>query len=418
MISRDKKGRRLRKNESEMPDGRYRYRYTDKAGKRHVVYAYRLVASDKILEGKKQHTPLRELEKQIERDLEDGIKIADSKMTVNQLIERYLETKTGLTVTTIENYRHMWRKNIKDTLGTMRIRDVKRSDILRFYADLYKNRHFSKNTIQLYQNLLYPAFELCKDDSIIRNNPCKGCMRNYAVTRTESPRSALTQTQVNNLLEYLAHDKIFHYAYNIIDFMLDTGVRMGECIGLTYDDIDFENRTVSINHQVLYRKKDGRINYYANPTKTKKERIIPLSQRAYDALCRQKAENYFLSLCNDFEVDGYRHFVFLNKRLKCHTQGSLTRTFHSIQENYNKEEELRAREEDREPEYMPAFTGHILRHTFCTLRALGGMNPKVLQYLMGHANISVTLQIYTHLNMDILQEEVEKFDKENYSKFI
>ena len=151
----DSKNRNLKQNEEQIKDGRYRYRYTDKYGKRHTIYAWKLVPTDKTPVGKKEDLSLREKIREIEKNISDGINTYSSYSSVNNLIQNYLNLKVNLAVTTKNNYLHMWEKNIKDSfLGEMRMCDVKKSDIQRYYAYLLQDRKFSLNTIQLYQNLL------------------------------------------------------------------------------------------------------------------------------------------------------------------------------------------------------------------------------------------------------------------------
>ena len=164
-MAKDNKGRNLKTRESQMANGRYRYRYTDKFGKSHAIYSWKLVPTDKIPAGKKDDISLREKIKELEKDLNDNIDTASSMMTVNELIQLYLETKTKISESTKNNYIHMWEKNIKNSfIGNMQIRKVKKSDILKFYAYLYNERDFSVGSIQLYQNLLYPTFQLAIDE--------------------------------------------------------------------------------------------------------------------------------------------------------------------------------------------------------------------------------------------------------------
>lgn len=160
----DNKGRVLKQNEDQLKDGRYRYRYTDKYGKRSAVYAWKLVKTDKTPNGKKEDISLREKILNIEKDLRDGINIDISNITVVDLIKRYLDIKTQLANSTKINYAHILEKNIKGTqLGSMKICDVKKSDILKYYSYLYADRKFKPSTIQLYQNILFPAFQLAVD---------------------------------------------------------------------------------------------------------------------------------------------------------------------------------------------------------------------------------------------------------------
>ena len=193
VIRKDNKNRNLKQNEEQIKDGRYKYRYTDKYGKRHAIYAWKLVPTDKTPVGKKEDLSLREKIRNLERDIIDGIDTYSSQSTVNNMIQRYLDTKVKLAVTTKNNYIHLWEKNIRDEfIGQMRICDVKKSDVQRYYAYLYKEKKFSVNTIQLYQNLLFPAFQMVVDDSVIRLNPCRNCMKDFSRGSMSSSKKPLS----------------------------------------------------------------------------------------------------------------------------------------------------------------------------------------------------------------------------------
>ena len=92
------------------------------------------------------------------------------------------------------------------------------------------------------------------------------------------------------------------------------------------------------------------------------------------------------------------------------TPNTTVRTFHGIRDAYNREEISLAEDEGREPELMPDFSPHTLRHTFCTRMAENGLDIKVLQYIMGHKNISVTMQVYNHCNDLRAQKAVESLE--------
>ncbi len=407
-IKKDKKNRNLMQNEDQRADGRYRYRYTDKYGKRRDIYAWKLVPTDKTPAGKKEDLSLREKIREIERDTMDGIDTYTSHSSVNELIEAYLKLKIQLAVTTKENYHHMWEKNIKDSfIGKARVCDVKKSDIQRFYAYLKEERNFTTNTIQLYQNLLFPAFQMAVDDSVIRLNPCRNCMKDYARGSMSSTKLPLSRVEQEKLLKFVKEDYIYKPSYPLIAFLLGTGCRISEALGMTWDDINFEERYVSVNHQVIYKKKDGAVVYFAAPTKTKKERKVPIQKDLLEILRKHRDDTYFISKASGFEVDGYSNFVFINNAGKLKTQHTIVRTFHGIRDAYNKEETDKAYEESREPVLLPDFTPHTLRHTFCTRMAENGVDVKVLQEIMGHANISVTMQVYNHADFARTQKAVE-----------
>lgn len=412
MSKKDDKGRVLRPNEDQQENGRYRYRYIDVNGKRKSVYSWTLNPCDKIPKGKPKKPSLRELEEEIRMDLMDGIVVNPTYYTVNALIEQYIGTKISLANATLENYKSVYERNIKNSaFGRMKVKTIKKMNIQALYADMYIRRKFSVGYIQLHQNLLYPAFQMAVDNDIIRKNPCKDCMKEYVKASMTSSKAVLTKNQQDKLLEFIKNDNIYSPYYPMFVFMLGTGCRISETIGITWDDIDFEKKQVKVDHQVIYRKKDGKCQYYASATKNKEIRVIPIQDNVSKALKLHKRDMYFISAASNFEVDGYKNFVFLNRNGKLKTPNTVVRTFHGIREAYNKQEKSLAEDEGREPELMPDFSPHTLRHTFCTRMAENGLDIKVLQYIMGHKNIAITMEIYNHCNDDRVQKAIDNISK-------
>ena len=151
----DEKGRILRTNESQRPDGLYMYRYKDAWGK--VKYAYASNLSD-----------LRDKEREIQRDLEDGI-VTGNKVTLNQFLDHYLSLKAKqLAYSTLQNYRYIYDKDIRaEKLGNKRLEDVIKSDIIMFYQKL-QDRGLKFVSIKKYDDLLSPCFDLAVEDNLIR----------------------------------------------------------------------------------------------------------------------------------------------------------------------------------------------------------------------------------------------------------
>lgn len=409
MTKKDAKGRNLKPGEDQRKNGMYRYRYTDNTGKRQSIYSWRLVRSDKN-PSKKHSSPLslREMIRNIERDQEDHIHTHEAQYTsVYKLLYLYLDTKAMLANSTMLNYIHAIERDIKpNTLANTMVADVKKSDIKRFYAYLYKDKHFAPTTLQLYQNILYPAFQMAVDDNLIRCNPCKDCMKDYVKGGLYSTRYPLTREQQAALLNFIKNDTIYSRHYALIAFMLGTGCRIGEVIGLTWNDIDFEKKTVSINHQAIYRKKvneNKKTHHYMSLPKNEHCRIIPLQSDILQIMLKYKEQTYFMSKANDYEVDGYSTFVFLNRSMKLHLPETLTRTFHGIRDAYNRDKS----EEDGDV-ILPDFTAHTFSHTFCTRMAENGMDVKVLQGIMGHKTIEVTMLVYNHDSVERSKNEVER----------
>lgn len=401
-ISKDSKGRNLRPNEDQLKDGRYRYRYTDKYGNRKAIYSWMLVKTDKVPPGKKSTMCLREMIRQIEKDLEDGIDSTTSaNMTVADLILFYLGTKPKLANSTKNNYLHILEKNIQPNyFGKIKLGNVKKSDVKNYYSYLYKEKGFAVGTIQLYQNLIFPAFQLAVDDNLIRKNPCKGCMKEYTKDPDKKEKTPLTLDEQKALLRFLKDSIVYSKYYVMVALMLSTGCRISEVIGLTWKDIDLENRTLDINHQIVYKKKDGKIKHYAEPPKNRTERKIPLKEDIVEVLEFHKQKTYFASKCSRLSVDGYDTFVFINHETNLFTPNTLVRAFHQIVEVYNSH----AKEGDI---LLPDFTPHILRHTFCTRMAESGMDVKALQKIMGHKTITVTMEVYNHADFERTKKNVE-----------
>lgn len=408
-MKKDSKGRNLKANEDQLKNGRYRYRYTDQTGKRRALYSWKLMPMDKLPIGKNDDISLREKERALERDEEDNINTYMASSTVNTLIGMYLDLKTNLAPSTKENYNHLWNKNIKDSfIGQMKICDVKKSDIQRLYSYFYKDRKFTIATIQLYQNFLFPSFQMAVDDNIIRVNPCRNCMKDYTRGSMSSPKEALSRAEQDILLSFTRQSSVFSNIFPLIAFMLGTGCRISETLGMTWNNIDLENACVTVDHQIIYGKKNGSFVYYASLPKTKKIRVIPIQSELVSILKKYKSETFFVSHASPFEVDGYKDFVFTNSVGKLKTPNTVVRTFHSIQTSYNKREEALAEKEHRIPVFLPSFSPHVLRHTYCTRLAEEGIDVKVLQELMGHANISVTMQVYNHSSFERAQRAINQ----------
>ena len=382
----DNKGRILKKGESQRKDGKYMFRWTDLSKKRKCIY------SDSLNE-------LREQEKKIQQ--EQLLGISRNNNTLNQQIEMYLASKVELRNSTIQNYSAYFDRTIKNSfLGNMRVTDIKKSHILTFYSDCSVRLQYSNGTIAILQKIIHPALELAVDDDVIRKNPSNGCLKNYPTE--QEVKYALTFDEENELLERLSLCGRSAMYKPLICVLLYTGMRIGEAIGLTWDDIDMKNRTINVNHQLMYRTKDGKTQVYCeNSAKTiSGNRIIPMSEKAYEYIVKQK--KFWMSCKKDimYSVDGFSNFVFIS-----HTTGrpimanSVRRMLRRIV-NMNKERSVQ----------LPAISPHILRHTMCTRLAEAGVDLKTIQYIMGHTDVRTTMRVYNHVNQDRINIELKKIN--------
>lgn len=391
----DNRGRILRNGELQRKeDNRYLYRYTDLSGKKRTVYALTLVE-------------LREKEKQIERDLQDGIDSSKGDMTLNQLFYTYMETKSDLRESTRCNYLAVWKNVIEDTdLGKMKIAKIKQFHIRAFYSGLAKDG-YAANTIKLYHNLIYPALELAVESDIIRKNPAKDCKKGIGGTKKE--RTAMTIEEQGKMLDFVKESSRYNVYYPMLIFALSTALRVGELTGLRWSDVDLKQNVIHVRQQLIYKNLGNGCQFHIQPLKTEAgRRDIPLAAAARKSLIKQRELSMLLGKAAKVqEVEGISDFVFTNSQGKPYATNAVNFMLANVVKGYNQAEEIKAETERRKPVLLPHISAHILRHTACTRLAETGLEPKVLQYIMGHANVSITLDVYTHLDFTQIQEKIE-----------
>ena len=385
---RDSKNRVLRSGESQRKDGRYAYKYTDTFGKPQFVYAWKLVPTDKTPKGKREDKSLREKIKEIQKDLNDGIDPVGKKMTVCQLYEKHIRNRANVRHGTKQGRKQLMRILEEDAIGACSIENVKMSDA-KEWALRMKEKGYSFKTISNYKRSLKAAFYTAIQDDYIRKNPFDFHINTVIEDDTE-PKVPLSPMQEESLLSFVKSDKVYYKYYDELIILLGTGLRISEFCGLTDSDIDFENRTINVDHQLQY---SGKKFYRIETPKTDNGiRKIPMSDRVLEALQRVMQNRRK----SNFIVDGYTGFLFLTRSGTPQACINYDAMFRRLVEKYNKKHE----------EALPAVTTpHTLRHTFCTNMANAGMNPKALQYLMGHADITMTLNYYAHATFDSAQAE-------------
>ena len=205
---RDNKKRILNNGESQRKDGKYEFKYVDANGVRRSAYSWKLVDTDKVPEGKRCDMSLREIEKQIRRDLEDGISThnANSK-TLNDVYNTYMESKTELKPSTRTNYKYMYKKYVGDVLGKRRIANIKYSDIKKFYNCMILEKGFKPNSMEIVHTILHPIFNMAVRDGYIRTNPTSGIMSEIKKSHNweKSKRHALTEEQQAMFIDFVAN---------------------------------------------------------------------------------------------------------------------------------------------------------------------------------------------------------------------
>lgn len=407
---RDNKGRILRQGERQREDGRYEYRYKDIKGDTHSVYSWKLVETDKLPIGKKRSKSLRELEKEIRRDLEDGLNSFSAyKTTLNNFFDTYIESKYELKQSTRTNYKYMYKKYVYEELGYKDIASIKYSDIKKFYIHLIKDIGFKPNSMEIIHTILHPIFTTAVRDGLIRINPTDGVMAEIKKNHDwEKPkRHALTENQQTAFISYISNSRKYQHWLTVFTVLLGTGCRVGEIVGLRWEDCDFNENIISINHNLIYRQQDnGKCEYHITTPKSKSGiRIIPMLSEVKKALLQER-EIQIQTGFNQTVIDGYSGFIFKNRFGECLNAHSINRAIERISKDYNQEETTQADKEQRETELLPHFSVHNLRHTFCTRFCENETNLKIIQEIMGHADISTTMNIY---NEATKEKKIESF---------
>jgi len=385
----DSKGRLLQTGESQRVDGRYAYKYIDANGESKFIYSWKLVPTDRVPKGKRDCISLRERKKEIQKDLDDGIDTLGKKMILCDLYAKQNQSRANVRKGTVRGRKALMDALRDDKLGNRAIDTIKPSDA-KEWAIRMKNKGFAYSSINNFKRSLTASFHIAINDDLVRKNPFNFNLKDVIADDTK-PKQALTAEQQENLLAFAKIDHVYKYHYNAIVILLNTGLRISELCGLTISDIDFKNKFINIDHQLL-RDKDG---YFIAPPKSESGfREIPMSETVCQAF-RQAIENR--NHVQPITVDGYSNFIFLNKQGNPMYNSLYTTAFKGLVKKYCKYYGENA---------LPPITPHIFRHTFCTNMANKGMTPNNLQYVMGHKNVNMTLNYYSHGSSKTAQTEM------------
>lgn len=391
-IRKDSKGRRLATGESQDKDGRYRYKYNDVFGKRKSVYSWRLTESDPYPKGKRKDISLREKEKEVEKALRNAVATNGGNMTVLELVQKYISQKRGVKHNTQANYNFVINVIKKEDFGARRIDTIKLSDAKTWLIKLQDDgRGYS--SIHSIRGVVRPAFQMAVDDDLINKNSFEFQLATVVVNDSVT-REAITRKQQREFLRFIKEDKHFSKYYDGIYILFYTGLHVSEFVGLTINDIEFDKERIKVDHQL---QRTRNMEYEILTPKTEKgERYVPMQKDVADCFRRIIQNRKHPKI--EPMIDGYSGFLFLDKNDMPMVALHWEKYFQHIREKYNSIYKVQ----------MPCITPHVCRHTFCSNMAKSGMNPKTLQYIMGHSDIGVTLNTYTHLQFEDALVEMKK----------
>ena len=398
----DPKGRVLRDGESyRKNDGRYMYRYTSADGKRHSIYDSDL-------------NELRKKEEKIRHDLREGIRIGEDHITLNDVYEMWKKDKNSLKQTTKGNYVYMYEHFVMEEFGRRKLRDIRKSDVRRFYNGLLDTKRMKINTLDSIHTVIHQLFNLAIDDLYIKINPSDGVMGECkrAHNMDTPKRRALTIPQQEAFIRYTGEVPKYRHWKPLFTFFLGTGCRVSEVVGLRWEDVHMEEGYIDINHNMVYYQRDeGKCYFSVTTPKTQAgTRIIPMLAEVRQALLDEKSYQKEAGLTCKATIDGYTDFIFLNRFGSPHNPQTINRTIRRISLAYNEEEMELAEGEGREAILLPPFSCHNLRHTFCTRYCENETNLKVIQEIMGHKDIATTMEVYAEATKDAKVKSFENLE--------
>ena len=324
-------------------------------------------------------------------------------MTVDAWFNRWLKDVVGNRApNTLRNYRERYEHNVQPFIGSMLLRDVKPMDCQMILNAMESD--YAGSTIRQTYMTMGTFFKSAKDNGFIDRHPMDG-VRYTKPVRAVDDIHFLTVDEQKRFLE--AAKNSHNYAQYAL--ILETGLRTGEMIGLTWDAIDWEKRTLTVNKTLEFRYKQDE--WRAGPPKTESSyRTIPLTDTAYDILREiydtreYRNESKGLSTVLTFmdRKTGQkrklvmRDLVFINWRTGMPAKNSSYDThLYKLCDDAG----------------IKRFCMHALRHTYATRAIDSGMQSKVLQKLLGHASITTTMNRYVHVTDDSMKEGVAQFAK-------
>lgn len=378
-------GKELGQGITQRKDGRYQARFTNRFGKRQTIYAKTL-------------SEVRQKLRNEQYEDEKKLNVVSSDMALDEWYEVWMETcKKNCRNTTKNNYANSY-KRIKESLGWRKLNNINLIIMQQAFNEL-KTDMSRKDTRRILIDMYNKAMDA---DLVLKNIPMQVNTIVNKDSNTEEPR-VLTLEETDYFLEEAQH---YRY-YNPFSLALETGMRIGEILGLKWSDIDFANQTIYVNRTLVYvtcKDKDNpkygkKIYEFHEPKTEKGKRKIPMTLRAYQILKNQKLWKDEVIAKGKVAPEGFEDLVFVTTRNAPISRNDTDLVMKLISDRIAEKHEG----------FKP-LTPHTLRHTFATRCIERGMNPKTVQIILGHSNVNITMNLYCHVTEDTLFAEMNKFE--------
>ena len=303
------------------------------------------------------------------------------------------------------NYQYMYEQFCRDNIGQLKIVSLKCSDVRRFYNKLIDERCLKINTVDNIHTVLHQVLDLAVEDGYFRNNISDNALKESKQARNlfTEKRKALTVQKQDLFVDFFKNNIQYNHWYMIFTLMLGTGFCVGEATKLRWEDVDFENNTININHTLIYyNHAEGGCYCRVNTPKTKVgERSILIIESVKEVLEKEREYQRLTGIECTARVDGFTNFIFVNVQ----HQGILNKTLCRIIRDCNQEVLDNAKDNEN-----VILLSKFSCHTFTTHLCESGINIKVIQSVLGYSGINTILDIYADVTRNMKKAEMENFE--------
>jgi len=364
----DDKGRVLKPGESQRENLTYMYRYTDQFKQRKTIYAKTL-------------TELRKKEKEIAAREVMGYFTDTRNITLSELMQRHNNAKTERRISTRNNYEDRKKTIERFPIARCKASSIKTSQAREWLIKLRKEEGFSVRSVYAFGRYLKEVYKIAIEDELLFKNPFDFKLDMFS---EELPsRKAVSEEDLTAFLEFVKSKDKFQTFYHYLVILSETGVRLGEFLGLTEGDIDFDKKTLSVERQLRTNKNNS--DFYIERPKTERgKRCIPLTNNALQSLryiCLRARSQGLRPM-----VDGVTGFIVVREGGLLYADCAFDKYVAIILKKYHEFSGSNVK-----------ISPHVLRHTFCTTLIKRGVPLPTVQYVMGHSRSSTTLDVYTHI---------------------
>ena len=368
-MGRNLKGKELGEGIYQQANGTYCARFIDRFGKRKSKRSKKL--------------------QEVRQWLADATYInehSDIEQATNMMVDAWFEywidvKKKTVRPNTVRNYTERYNKNIQKIIGRKILTEVKPIHCQKIFTDMAEEG-YKTSTIYQTRIALFNMLDFAKENEVILSNPCKKSVKSD-MGKPSQKKEALTIDIQKKFIEY-AKGQSYE---NQFRFILQTGLRTGELVGLKWEDIDFSKKAIRIQRSMEYRYSVGEWRI-GEPKSKAGYRTIPLTDETIRILTEQKEKNKNIKKIQE----EWYEFIFLSRKGEPVKNSAYDTALFKICDKAK----------------INRFSMHVLRHTFATRCIEGGMMPKTLQKILGHSNIGITMNLYVHITEDEKQKEIDK----------